>query len=247
MMKFCKLFLVMLSVFLYSQLANSSVPITTDSRIKTFVFNENEVFRLTLHYGYQSNIEFAKNEEIETISVGNSYSWKITPVGRRLFIKPIEGDAHTNMTVITNRNTYQFELNSKYSDGNLDEELVYVVRFFYPSKDFDKPLPKKVNMQNFTPKEPQLPVQDNSFNFNYSIKGSENISPVKVFDDGKQTFLQFPNNNAEVPHIFAVDQSGTKNRSQYSRVGEYIVIKNIVGQLSLSLNDEEALVLNDNI
>jgi len=33
-------------------------PITTDSRIKTLVFSPNEVFTITTHYGYQSNIEF---------------------------------------------------------------------------------------------------------------------------------------------------------------------------------------------
>ena len=38
--------------------AHAAQPITTDSRIKTLVFNANEVFNITTHYGYQSNIEF---------------------------------------------------------------------------------------------------------------------------------------------------------------------------------------------
>lgn len=221
--------------------AESSIPITTDSRIKTFVYNENEVFHLTLHYGYQSNIEFAKNEEIETLSVGNSYSWKITPVGRRLFLKALEGAAHTNMTVITNKRTYQFELQSKTPDDKIDEELVYVVRFFYPSVSFDKPLPQ-VDSKRFLP-EPTHGTP--SYNFNYSISGPESLAPLKVFDDGKSTFLKFRNNNAVLPHFFIVDNNGLENRTTYARQGEYIVIKRIFNKLALRLNDDVVHVFND--
>ncbi|MFV9875925.1 MAG: TrbG/VirB9 family P-type conjugative transfer protein [Rickettsiales endosymbiont of Dermacentor nuttalli] len=112
--------------------AYGDVPITTDSRIKTYIYNENEVFLMLVHYGYQSSIEFGLGEEVETISVGDSYAWKITPVGRRLFIKPLEENMHTNMTVITNKRTYQFDIMSKLPDESFNKDLVYVVRFFYP-------------------------------------------------------------------------------------------------------------------
>ncbi len=139
MMKFYKLFLsVVLLCMVNIPLAWADMPVTTDSRIKVFVYNENEVYHLTIHYGYQSNIEFAEGEEIETISMGESYSWKITPIGRRLFIKPLQVDVRTNMTVITNRHTYQFDIIAKMPDGTLDDSLVYVARFYYPDKNIDR-------------------------------------------------------------------------------------------------------------
>ena len=52
-------------------------PIAIDSRIKTFIYSENEVFRLVVHYGYQTSIEFAEDEEIQTISAGNNYAWQL--------------------------------------------------------------------------------------------------------------------------------------------------------------------------
>ena len=42
---------------------DSDFPVTTDSRIKTIVFNENEVYQLKFHYGFQSFIEFSEDEE----------------------------------------------------------------------------------------------------------------------------------------------------------------------------------------
>lgn len=141
MMKFCDMIKKIFYLILFTVCASNvyaAVPITTDNRIKTYVYNENEVFLLVIHYGYQSNIEFANGEEVETISIGDSYAWKVTPVGRRLFIKPLEENIHTNMTVITNKRTYQFDVMSKLPDENIDNELVYVVRFYYPDQELEK-------------------------------------------------------------------------------------------------------------
>ena len=109
-------------------------PLTTDRRIKTYVYSPNEVFLLVLHYGFQSHIEFGKNETIETITLGDSFAWKITPLDNRLFIKPMERNIRTNMTIITNKKTYQFDLVSKELESGDEKDLVYVVRFQYPKK-----------------------------------------------------------------------------------------------------------------
>jgi type IV secretion system protein VirB9 len=108
--------------------------ITTDNRIKTYIYNPNEVFLLVLHFGFQSHIEFAKNEEIQTINVGDSYAWKITPLANRLFIKPLEKNIRTNMTIITNKRTYQFDIVAKELEDGEEKDLVYVIRFHYPRK-----------------------------------------------------------------------------------------------------------------
>lgn len=112
-----------------------NIPITTDNRIKTYIYNPNEVYLLVLHFGFQSHIEFANNEEIETITLGDSYAWKITPIGNRLFVKPLEKNIKTNMTIITNKRTYQFDIVAKElnEDGEA-QDLVYAIRFYYPKR-----------------------------------------------------------------------------------------------------------------
>lgn len=114
--------------------AKHGTPITTDSRIKTYKYSPNDVYLLVLHYGFQSHIEFAKNESIETITLGDSYAWKITPLGNRLFIKPLERNIRTNMTIITDKRTYQFDIVAKELEYGEEKDLVYVVRFKYPKK-----------------------------------------------------------------------------------------------------------------
>lgn len=114
--------------------SDEDLPITTDNRIKTYIYNPNEVFLLVLHFGFQSHIEFAKNEEIKMINAGDTYAWKITPVANRLFIKPLEKNIRTNMTIITNKRTYQFDIVAKELEEGEEKDLVYVVRFHYPRK-----------------------------------------------------------------------------------------------------------------
>lgn len=135
MMTAVRIILVLL-VILQSPLsfAKYNAPLTTDSRIKTYVYSPNEVYLLVLHHGFQSSIEFAKGESIETITLGDSYAWKITPLGNRLFIRPMEKNVRTNMTIITNRRTYQFDIAAKELEEGDEKSLVYVMRFQYPKK-----------------------------------------------------------------------------------------------------------------
>jgi len=113
---------------------SDDIALTTDSRIKTYIYSPNEVYLLVLHYGFQSNIEFSKGETVDTITLGDSYLWKITPIGNKLFIKPMEKNIRTNMTIITNKRTYQFDIVAKELLEGDDKDLVYVVRFQYPKK-----------------------------------------------------------------------------------------------------------------
>lgn len=126
---------LMIVVFMGVNSSYSDVPVATDSRIKTYVYNENDVYLVLISSGFQSSIEFQKGEVIKTLSMGDSYSWSLTPVGNRLFIKPMENNVRTNMTIITNLRTYQFDVASSSEEvGN--DDIAYVIRFYYPNKRY---------------------------------------------------------------------------------------------------------------
>jgi type IV secretion system protein VirB9 len=237
---------------------DSNLPVTTDSRIKTIVFNENEVIQLKFYYGFQSFIEFADDEEIQLISLGESFPWRITPAGKRLFIRPLQINITTNMIVITTKRTYQFEISSAEYDGRADEDLVYSVRFFYPSKD---QLSGKVNKMPVTgegvgtadiPEGSTLELGKISnsvgpvLNFDYSYVGADNsIVPLRVFDDGNSTYMQFPDNNLIVPTISAVDIYGNETPLNYYIDGDYVVVDNVEVQFSLRLSDKLVCIFNN--
>lgn len=247
------------------------IPTTTDSRIRTLVYNPNEVYELKFYYGYQSFIEFADSEEIEMISIGEAFAWRITPAGKRLFIRPLEIAAHTNMTIITNRRTYHFDIRSGEYDGRADEELVYTVRFYYPQIGQPLPIPpqlgipvpirvKKAIQSPFPPgriddgdnKANILSIHKNpdglELNFNYSLAGkSDNIIPLRVYDNGQETLMQFANDNLIVPTINVVDAFGVEHQLSYIIRDNYVVLPTIERQLTLRLADSLICVYNNEL
>ncbi|AZL16432.1 TrbG/VirB9 family P-type conjugative transfer protein [Rickettsiales endosymbiont of Stachyamoeba lipophora] len=132
----CLLALILPNLVSAEELHNPSQQgLKVDSRIKTFVYDESDIYKIVVHKGFQTSIELGSNEEVETISLGAPYAWTITPVGRRIFIKPHEENIHTNMSIITNKRSYQFEVLAKKPSNKIDDRLAYVVRFYYPSNN----------------------------------------------------------------------------------------------------------------
>ncbi len=211
---------LVLALFLSAGLASASEPVVTDSRIKVFVYNENDVYNILTHYGYQSNIEFGEHEAIRTISIGDRVGWQIVPAGRRLFIRALEESAHTNMTVVTNKRAYQFDLQAS-AGGDLPRthELVYVARFYYPDVDDKSPVPPI-----YTDDTPALPMPKPSapaysmssaapsalprFNYQYTYSGPNGAAPVKIFDDGRYTFFKFGQGTQSLPQFYRLTAQG---------------------------------------
>lgn len=130
--------IIFIIFILYSGNVFAYFPITTDARIKTLVYSPTEVFKLKFHHSYQAYIEFPKNEKFEIISLGDHYAWDIKQVGTRLFIKPEQEGMLTNMTIITNKRPYHFEIESSTKSLKVtDADLVYVAKFYYPDTAYD--------------------------------------------------------------------------------------------------------------
>lgn len=237
-----KIFFVIALLFC-SHTASAAIenkPVPIDSRIKTFIYSENEVFRLVIHYGYQTSIEFAEGEEIQTISVGNNYAWQLTPVGRRLFIKPLEENILTNMTILTNKRSYQFEVQSKLLSYTIDEELVYVVRFFYPDADFDLTKPRIAQTEKQDLNIPSI----QPLNFKYTLEGPESIAPTKIFDDGINTFMKIE--GEQLPKFEMVEGEKVVELTPRKR-GEYIVLNTISPKFRLTLENKIVTIFNENL
>ena len=253
-MNYNKIYILLIIIFILQLISGVAIvsaspkPIATDSRIKTYVYNENEVFRLVIHYGYQTSLELGSDEVVNTISVGNQYAWQISPVGKRIFIKPLEDNVLTNMDIITNKRVYHFEIQSKALSNTVDEELVYVVRFFYPDGDFDIPKPnlleqnKTINVSNSTlPPIAEVPNPITPYNFNYTLSGADEIAPTKVFDDGINTFFQFPPSRNKLPEFYAKKKGKIQLLKPRQR-GDYVVVNMLSPTFELRKDGKSVIV-----
>jgi hypothetical protein len=116
-----------------AQAADAPRPGLTDPRIRTVAYNPDQVVRLTGYFGIQTMLEFADDERIENVSIGDALGWQVTPNKKAnlLFLKPLDRMAATNMTVVTDRRRYVFELVVAPPKAST-RDLAYVVRFLVP-------------------------------------------------------------------------------------------------------------------
>ncbi len=216
----------------------------SERKFRSYIYNPNDVYRYIGHYTYQGFIEFEEGEVVGTISMGNPSLWLFENLGNRLFLKPVgEDNSETNMTIITNKRVYHFELMAKEAKGITDKDLIFVVRFVYPDE-------KDKNIVEF----PKVPLSDepdmrdlNLYNFNYQYTGEPTVAPLKVFDNGEFTYFQFAKKNAEIPAIFTVDAEGFESLVNFRSAGNYIIVERVAPQFTLRNGGDIVCVYNMNL
>jgi type IV secretion system protein VirB9 len=213
--------------------------IATDSRIRTVRFSENEVYQFIGHYGFQSSIEFGHDEVIQTVSIGDSVAWLVNPSGNRLFLKPIEQNALTNMTVITDKHSYLFELHAEETKNIRDKELIFTLRFIYPQNEVSE-----TGVSQFE-EFPEVDKHPEKFNFSYSVRGSPLIEPLRIFDDGEFTYFEFRDKNAEIPAFFRVNSAMEEELINFRKRGDYIVVERVTSRFTLRRGPDILCVYND--
>lgn len=216
-----------------------SLPI--DHRVHVIPYQADQVFKMDGHYRYQSAIEFDQDEEIATISMGDSTSWMLNPSGNRLFLKPVEQDATTNMTLITNKRVYLFELHAHETDDIADPNMVFIMRFVYND------LKDGIGSHNYLDSVPLRDLENNpeKYNTEYTISGSEEIAPIRIFDDGEFTYFEFRDKNAEVPAFFWVDADGSEAVINYRTRGDFIVVERVASRYTLRHGKNIVCVFNE--
>jgi len=235
--------LISLSVAWAANAVIEAEPLATDTRLRVIVYNPNEVFKINGFYGYQSSMVFAPGEEVETLTMGDTVSWQIQPSGNRIFFKPIDKDVTTNMTVITNKRVYYFELHDKSVDKIDDPDMVFSIKFLYPEDD------NQISSYSgtagfYSADEPDISDKDR-YNFDYTISGPESITPVKIFDDGIFTYFEFKDRNNELPAIFTVAPDKTESLVNFRISGRYLVVEKVAPRFTLRNGVEVGCVFNE--
>lgn len=246
MVKIQKITILLLALLMFFSISSSfasQLPryLGNEKKFRSYIYNPNDVYRYIGHYTYQGFIEFGNTETISTISMGDPSLWLFEHLGNRLFLKPVARDADTNMTIITNEKVYHFELTAKIATSIDDKDLVFVAKFIYPDE-----ADKNILQFKKKPKSDEPDMRNLArYNFGYEFTGEQNIAPVKVFDDGTFTYMQFSPANPEIPAIFSVDSSGFEELVNFRVAGDYIVVERVAAQFTLRSGADIVCVYNN--
>lgn len=222
------------SMGLRAQMLDVPISGPVDPRVKMVMFREDAVVALRGHYGYQMSVEFGADERIENVSIGDSLAWQVTPNRRAdtLFLKPIEFDAATNMSVITSKRRYTFQLSAEEPTGPGDANIIYRVKFTFPPE-----VPEPTAQSAIKPAEV-------SGNTAYSVSGSPRNVPARIYDDGTNTFLEWAT-GAVTPAIFAISTDGSEALVNFVMRGNVMVVERVAPAFILRNGAEETRVINE--
>jgi type IV secretion system protein VirB9 len=195
-----------------------------DSRIRTAVYDGNEVYRIHGFVGYEIDIQFEPGEYFVGIGSGDIEGVSFVSQDNHLFIKPKARRVSTNLTVVTTRRPYQFAYTaSALSSRDVDGDMIFAVRFSYP------PSPGDVVADGINSMFQQSTAA-RTRNFDYGYCGSPAVKPVAASDDGIHTRLRFAA-RAEQPGIFVLNDDGSESLLNFSMDGDDVVIHRVVRQL----------------
>ncbi len=252
MNSFAKVLLVALLVGISGEVYALSVPnpLVSDDRVRTVTYDANDIVQIIGTYGISTHIVFAPDEEIKSVALGDTLAWQVAPVHNNLFLKPTEPHAYTNLSIITSRRSYEFELIAA-PKAPPRKALYYKVLFNYPD-DVAAANAAALTMAHQTQHEDDVADALRSSesptrkNINYWSRGSKSVTPDETFDDGTFTYFRF-RGNRELPAVFLetiVKDKKTESLLNTTVKGDMIVAQRLSEHFMLRKGDEVAEVVN---
>jgi type IV secretion system protein VirB9 len=233
-------------------LALSAPALADDPRLVERVYDPARVVTIEGKASVQATIRFAEGEHIENVAIGDSTKWQVTPNKRTniLFVKPLADRAATNMTVVTDRYTYLFDLVASPTHRN----PLYVLSFSYPEELEEARLaaagsddaraveaPTAVELAAAT--DPYAVHDPAALNYAWSTRGDGKLLPATVYDDGEATFLTWAP-GTPLPAILVKDHQGTEGPVNFAVRGEVIVVDGVPREIVLRLGKDSATLVN---
>jgi P-type conjugative transfer protein TrbG len=190
-------------------------------------------------------------EMVTNYAAGDTERWLVdqaktgSPEGERwvLLVKPKWPGIHTNLTITTDRRLYLIELhsNEKTYMAAVSWEYggdagLHVIRNERPEQ---VPISPAVAIPMQT-----LPEK---LNFNYAIQGKAHPrwTPVRAFDDGSKTYIQFPAALAttEAPALFLRSAEGNLSLVNYRVRGTFYIIDRLADHIELRVGEKHPAIV----
>lgn len=224
----------------------------SDPRLVEREYNPAEVVRINGRTNVQATIRFAEGEQIQNVAIGDSQAWQVTPSrsANLLFIKPLTERATTNMTVVTDRRVYLFDLVANPATRS----PLYVLSFSYPdavlTQGEQAQLAEAAEALSASPDEVAAATDDfavldpASLNFAWTSEGAPALLPQTVYDNGEATFMEWPAGEP-MPAILVKDDMGTEGPVNFAVRGTVIVIDGVPAEIILRSGEDAARLVNN--
>lgn len=212
--------------------------------VQVYPWSEGAIYRVYTAPGQVTDIALQPGETLGDVAAGDTVRWVIgdTHSGSgetkraHLLVKPFAAGLSTNLVITTDRRSYHLALTST------GRTAMAALSWTYPQDALIALKRAREQAQAVAPVPTGLALDQ--LHFNYAVSGDDAPwRPLRAFDDGRQTFIEFPASIAvgEAPPLFLVDAKGEASLVNYRMQGRFYVVDRLfdVAELRLGLRKQQ--------
>ncbi len=211
--------------------------------VQVYPFMDGALYRLYAAPEQVTDIALEPGERLNSVSAGDTVRWIVgdTTSGAvngeqvHILVKPIAAGLKTNLVIATDRRAYHLEMRS------FNETYMAAISWTYPRDQLRRRRQDSASEALSSNAVVSANVAPDDLQFRYKIEGDKpHWRPVRAFDDGKQVFIQFPENIAqgEAPPLFILGRSGKPELVNYRMRGNYYVVDRLFAAAELRLGEK---------
>jgi type IV secretion system protein VirB9 len=229
-----------------------------------YAYEPNRLYRIDASPRFLTVIALRPGEKLISKAAGDTVRWVIGETAggsggaglpqTLVMIKPLQGGLRTNLVLTTDQRVYLIEAVSH-------EEAVYtsMVSWQYPADEMrELALTRAVaQVQTLARKADVVDsgLNVSRLNFSYDIRpvGGSGLrsapaprwEPVRVFDDGSKTYIQFPPAlaSSDAPPLFVIGPKNAVELVNYRFAGGYYVVDRLFTMAELRLGEKPQTVV----
>ncbi len=209
------------------------------------------LYQVYTAHGRLTAIEFSPGEKVRSVALGDTVRWVIgqTESGSGnttkeiVLVKPIRTGLATNAVITTNLRTYQLELRSfresYMASVSWNQPGVEIARFSTAIESQQKADSSGLESNVI---ETALDVPALNFRYGFRVDNPKKAPawmPVRVFDDGKKTYIQFAKEvrHRELPAFFILTGTGKPVVANFRVNGDYMIVDQVFDLAKLRMSE----------
>lgn len=214
--------------------------------VQVYPFEDGILYQLYAAPERVTDIALQPGETLGAVASGDTVRWVIgdTTSGAgpekrtHVLVKPFAAGLSTNLVVTTDRRTYHVTL------ASVGGTAMAAVSWTYPQDALVALKHSEAQAQAAAPVATGLDVE--KLHFDYLLSGDRPAwRPNRAFDDGRQTFIEFPASLAvgEAPPLFLVDARGDAQLVNYRVSGRFYIVDRLfdVAELRLGTKHQDVV------
>lgn len=214
--------------------------------IQVYPFSDGTIYQVYTAPGAVTDIALQPGENLVAVAAGDTVRWVIgdTTSGAgadkrtHILAKPFASGLATNLVITTDRRSYHLQLTAT------SRTAMAALSWTYPADQLIALRRAADQAAAAAPVSEGLSVEN--LHFNYAVSGDQPAwRPLRAFDDGRQTFIEFPASIAvgEAPPLFVVGPTGEAELVNYRVRGRYYVVDRIFDAAELRLGTRKQQIV----